>query len=121
MPRVVLGEATYQRRQWTLETQSLKGLAMGPLFLEIQRLRRKLRWPRFLFARVPNERKPFLIDTRSPFAMDLLSNLIREIDRLLVEEMRPGPENLWLKDQHGRYTCELRMQANRWREAPVEA
>jgi hypothetical protein len=27
--------------------------------------------------------------------------------------MLPGPGELWLQDERGRYTCELRMQAER--------
>lgn len=69
--------------------------------------------------RSSKERKPYLIDTASPFAVDLLSHLARDAERLSVEEMYPAPEQLWLKDARGRYTCELRMQFTRWSEVPA--
>ena len=77
------------------------------------RLGRQYGWPRFLFVRSTTERKPYLCDTRSPFALELLAHLVQEGGDLLFEEMRPAPEALWLRDERGRYTCELRMQATR--------
>ncbi|WNZ59252.1 hypothetical protein QEG98_24550 [Myxococcus sp. MxC21-1] len=85
----------------------------------MQRERRAGGWPRFVFMRSSKERKPYLIDTASPFAVDLLSHLARDAERLSVEEMYPAPEQLWLKDERGRYTCELRMQFTRWSEGPA--
>ncbi|HLL55239.1 MAG TPA: hypothetical protein VK447_16905, partial [Myxococcaceae bacterium] len=71
-------------------------------------------WPRFLFGRVPHERKPFLLDTASPFAHELLRHLVRDGGAIGFEEMFPTPEGLFLRDSRGRYTFELRMQAERW-------
>jgi hypothetical protein len=39
---------------------------------------------------------------------------VREDARVIFEEMLPGPEALWLRDERGRYTFELRVQAERW-------
>lgn len=113
-PRVRLGGAVYQRARWTLKAQSLAGKKGAALYLELARLGREHGWPRFLFVRSTTERKPYLCDTRSPFMLELLAHLAHdEAGELLFEEMRPGPEALWLKDARGRYTCELRMQATR--------
>jgi hypothetical protein len=87
------------------------------LLLAVERERRASGWPRFVFMRSSTERKPYLIDTASPFALELLLYLSRAAEQLSVEEMYPAPEQLWLKDERGRYTCEMRMQAVRWSEA----
>jgi len=60
------------------------------------------------------ERKPFLLDTASPFAHELLRHLVRDGGAIGFEEMFPTPEGLFLRDSRGRYTFELRMQAERW-------
>ncbi|MFP2931148.1 lantibiotic dehydratase [Pyxidicoccus sp. 3LG] len=120
LPRLSVGGAVYQRERWELPSASLAKPTGFDLFLAIQRERRAGGWPRFVFMRSSKERKPYLIDTASPFAVDLLSHLAREAERLSVEEMYPAPEQLWLKDARGRYTCELRMQFTRWtRGTPV--
>lgn len=114
LPRLSVGGAVYQRERWNLAAERLARPAGFELFLAVQRERRAGGWPRFVFMRSSKERKPYLIDTASPFAVDLLSHLAREAERLSVEEMYPAPEQLWLKDARGRYTCELRMQLTRW-------
>ncbi|MFP2911254.1 hypothetical protein ACLESD_40765, partial [Pyxidicoccus sp. 3LFB2] len=114
LPRLSVGGAVYQRERWELSSERLSRPAGFELFLAVQRERQAGGWPRFVFMRSSKERKPYLIDTASPFALDLLSHLAREAERLSVEEMYPAPEQLWLKDSRGRYTCELRMQFTRW-------
>lgn len=114
VPRIELGEATYQRARWEVDLSALTRVSGLELFLEVQRQARGQAWPRFLFGRVVSERKPILLDTRSPFAAELLRHLVREDARVIFEEMLPGPEALWLRDERGRYTFELRVQAERW-------
>ncbi|NVJ23185.1 hypothetical protein HUW62_18345 [Myxococcus sp. AM011] len=116
LPRLSIGGAVYQRERWELSSEKLARPTGFDLFLAAQRERRARNWPRFVFMRSSKERKPYLIDTASPFALDLLSHLSREAERLSVEEMYPAPEQLWLQDARGRYTCELRMQFTRWSE-----
>jgi Lantibiotic dehydratase, N terminus len=111
--RITVGGAVYQRERWYLEADDL-GPASGLQALrELRRLARREGLPRFTFVRSDVERKPCLIDAESPFAADLLQSLARRSKSLVFEEMLPGPEELWLRDGHGRYTCELRMQMTR--------
>jgi len=119
LPRLSVGGAVYQRERWNLPASRLGRPAGFELFLTVQRERRAGGWPRFVFMRSSKERKPYLIDTASPFAVDLLSHLARDAERLSVEEMYPAPEQLWLRDERGRYTCELRMQFTRWSAEPA--
>jgi hypothetical protein len=112
-PRLDVDGATYQRERWALPTAGWKSLSGWSLFRAMQRLRDRLGLPRFVFARVPGERKPFLVDVMCPFALDLLKHLARDTDTVAVEEMLPSPDELWLRDERGRYTFELRIQAKR--------
>ncbi|WP_342374572.1 lantibiotic dehydratase family protein [Myxococcus stipitatus] len=121
LPRLSVGGAVYQRERWELSSARLAKASGFDLFLAAQRERQERGWPRFVFMRSSKERKPYLIDTSSPFALDLLSHLSREAERLSVEEMYPAPEQLWLRDSRGRYTCELRMQLTRWTAASPQA
>lgn len=116
IPRVKVGEVTYQRERWRMsgaKVLTAKGL---DLFLLLRREAQQRGWPRFVYVRSATERKPYLIDTRSPFALELLRHVAQDGAELTFEEMLPGPNELWLKDDRGRYTCELRMQAERWAE-----
>ena len=112
-PRIQVGEAIYQRERWKTNLDYLTRLHGIDLLLAVQREKRAQQWPRFLFARISSERKPYLIDTLSPFGHDLLRHLVRGGTAILLEEMLPGPEDLWLRDEQGKYTCELRMQVER--------
>lgn len=87
------------------------------MLLAVRRATREAGWGRFVFVRSNTERKPYLIDTQCPFALEILRHLARNAERLTLEEMLPGPEDLWLRDERGRYTFELRMQAERWTRA----
>lgn len=116
MPRLYVGESIYQRERWTISTDHLTNLHGIDLLLAIQRERRLGGWPRFVFARLASERKPHLIDLASPFGHELLRHLHQDNVSVTLEEMVPGPDELWLRDEKGRYTCELRMQVERWSE-----
>ena len=116
LPRLHVGGAVYQRERWELPTTLFSQVSGIDLLIAVERERKAGGWPRFVFMRSTVERKPYLIDTASPFALELLLYLSRGAEQLSVEEMYPAPEQLWLKDERGRYTCEMRMQAVRWSE-----
>jgi hypothetical protein len=112
--RVQVGGAVYQRERWSTIGTKLTGFRSADLLLAVRRMQQRGGWPRFVFARVGHERKPYLIDFESPFSHELLRHLCPEGAQITFEEMLPGPEDLWLQDELGRYTSELRMQAVRW-------
>lgn len=112
-PRLTAGEVVYQRDRWWIRLDHVARQRGVDLLLAVSRERRARGWPRFLFARIPSERKPQLVDLSSPFGHELLRRLVRTREPVTLEEMLPGPEDLWLRDARGRYTCELRLQAVR--------
>lgn len=111
VPAVGVDTADLQRARWDSETGTLTDRRPWIRFLALRRLARRT-GRRFLFCRTGGERKPYLLDTATPLAADLAAHIAARSDSLTLEEMSPGPEELWLRDSEGRrYTCEFRMQA----------
>jgi hypothetical protein len=109
--RVRVGDAVLQRRSWDLDlTAFAKASSPWESFTALRQAALDEGLPRFCFLRVGSERKPYCIDTRSHFAADLVSYLARRDPRARAEEMLPGPDELWLQDERGHYTSELRVQ-----------
>jgi hypothetical protein len=83
--------------------------------------------PRHVFARSPVEPKPFYVDLQAPLMLHNLARSWRKLAgvpggdaHLELEEMLPGPGELWLTDAEGRrYTAELRFVAVDRRPAPA--
>jgi hypothetical protein len=110
------------RRQWTVAGEALRpaGAADGgaqdqwsrapfPAFLAAQRTRRAHGLPRYVFARLPDEVKPVLVDFDSPQLVENLARMARAGQNVVLSEMRPGPDELWLASPEGRHTSELRI------------
>jgi hypothetical protein len=112
-PRFDVGNATYQRERWETVAPSLPGKSPFAQFVALRVAKRRLGLPRFVFARVASERKPFLVDTDSALAMDLLRHHLRGEKTVSFEEMLPSPDQLFLRDERGRFTFELRIQSTR--------
>lgn len=120
-PRVAIDGLVVAREQWTLPCGELDfaGLSSEEArFLAARRLLREKGLPRWCFARVPFERKPYYVDFESPLSVDALAKVIRggaEQDPrtpVTLSEMLPTPEQCWLSDAEGnRYTSELRLAA----------
>jgi hypothetical protein len=99
----------YQRPRWIVDAGQVTARRPDARFLALRRLARRARGVRFVFCRSADERKPYLVDLESVLAADLVAHVAT--GPLTAEEMVPGPDGLWLRDERGRrYTCELRMQ-----------
>jgi hypothetical protein len=64
--------------------------------------------PDHVFAKFPGERKPVLVDVRSPALLRVFVNLLEQRGEVLLSEMWPAPGKLWLGASGGRHTAELR-------------
>jgi hypothetical protein len=121
---MMVGERTVVlRRTWNLAPEALWALprpeqgggrdawsrAPFAAFLAVQRARRKHGLPRHVFARVPGEVKPVVVDFDVPLLVENLARLAPPGKALALSEMRPGPGELWLASPEGRHTSELRM------------
>jgi len=88
-------------------------------YLQVWRWKQSHRLPRFVFARVPVEVKPFYLDFESPVYVEIFIKMIRRMlasdsqdGKVTLTEMLPTPDHVWLPDAMGNtYTSELRMIA----------
>jgi len=116
-PRIEIGEVVYQRERWRLGPENLP--AHDPhadefeIFRTLRRLRRTHGLPRFSFIRLESEKKPIFLDLDNFFLCELLYTVLPLNRHVIFTEMLPGPEELWLRDEAGRYCAELRGTAFR--------
>ncbi|MGW1188236.1 lantibiotic dehydratase [Streptomyces sp. NPDC002559] len=109
LPRVTLGRLVVARETWRVPTRELvdgAGVLDG------------LGVPRHSFVVVPGEAKPILLDRQSRVSLLQLARSVRRAldadpeGTVVVSEMLPSFEHLWLPDAAGRrYTSELRVVA----------
>ncbi|HEX4965026.1 MAG TPA: lantibiotic dehydratase [Thermoanaerobaculia bacterium] len=113
-PRFRSGHLILFRRRWTFgpgETPQPPQEGADPdaagarFFAQVQGWRRRHALPRHVFLHTPAEPKPFYADLDSPLAVDLLRRALAT-PALHVTEMLPGPEDLWVGDERGRYATE---------------
>jgi len=116
-PRVVVGRIVLLRRMWrVLYDERYDPLARGhsgwqlDLFVEVHRLKRDLRLPDRVFAKIEGERKPVFVDFSSYFLVHAFCKLWSQHQgAVTLTEVYPDIDDSWLTDEEGRYGCELRM------------
>ncbi|WP_164986425.1 lantibiotic dehydratase [Rhizobium leguminosarum] len=111
-PRIVLGGAVIQRARW--RTGAAVAYAAcegrGPLrFARTLAFRRQLGLPERVFVRTSVDRKPVFIDFAIELCLDLVVSMAQRSDELLIEEMLPGRDQLFLHQKLGGFTSELRI------------
>ena len=110
-PRIEVNGAVYRAGALGCPAQCLPSLTEPSftLFREVHALRRRLGWPERVFVRSPAEPKPIYVDFANPVAVELMVQLAgATTGELVVIEMLPGPDQLWLSDGADQYCCELR-------------
>jgi hypothetical protein len=120
-PRITVDQLVLSREQWRFPCGDVPfaGLrSTGERFIGARRWIRAHGIPRWAFARVPFEMKPFYVDFESPVSVDVLAKVIRRGVKMesavpvTVAEMLPTPGQCWLTDAEGnRYVSELRVIA----------
>lgn len=116
-PRMVIGSLVYQRQRWDLTAGDLPcwQVPAGSFAEYLAAWRWKTEWtmPDQVFARLPGEEKPMFLDFCSPLSVDTFLRAANGCDRLGLDEMLPGFDQLWLEIAGERYCCELRLTAFR--------
>ncbi|PRX60667.1 lantibiotic biosynthesis dehydratase-like protein [Nonomuraea fuscirosea] len=122
-PRIRVGDLVVSRRRWTVHPGFLPARGAGDgeaeSFLAWRRWQREHGLPQRVFASlgaVPLKPgagtsiptfKPQYIDFGSVLSLQLLDRMAREGNRLIVlEEMLPDLEQIWLRSAEGRYVAE---------------
>lgn len=111
-PRIEIAGAVVQRARWRVPTSELPTLAgnspPSAALLAALELKHRRGLPRHVFVRSPTEPKPVHVDLHGLFAVETLVQLGTHTDTLLLEEMAPGPQGMWLGAAGARRACELR-------------
>lgn len=114
-PRVWLDEVVVAREAWRVGTEALAWASSSDAkerFLGASAWALSQGFPRFVFLRSPAEVKPIYVDFESPTLVDLMCKFLRGARAVVLTEMLPAPDEVWLGDAEGqRYVCELRMLA----------
>ncbi|MFF7656453.1 lantibiotic dehydratase [Streptomyces sp. NPDC007983] len=112
LPRITMASVVLQREFWRIPAEELAARHRRDAFLKVQRVREERGLVRHLYAKVPGETKPIYCDLDSPLLVRQLTRLAgQSAEPVELSEMLPGPEHLWVSDQHGHYTSELRYAA----------
>jgi hypothetical protein len=115
LPRITLDDFVLTRESWTFapETMKFADESRGATqFAGARAWAKSHDLPRWVFAKVPEERKPIFVDFDSPLYVELFCRLVRGGSRLTVSEMLPDVDDCWLQDGlGGTNTCELRVAA----------
>lgn len=111
-PRIVVDGVILQREQWRLNEAQVEELVAckddRARIRVATRLWVDLGLPPVVFAKLPDERKPVLVDPTSPFLLRAFLNLLEHRKGAVLSEMLPSPDQLWLRGELGRHTAELR-------------
>ena len=121
-PRIVIDRMVICREAWTFaagEISFAREKEGSDRFLSARRWARAQGLPRFVFAKVPVEVKPFYVDFSSPVYVDILAKMVRRTvehnsvnANIAFSEMLPDAAHTWLPDAEGQhYTSELRVVA----------
>jgi hypothetical protein len=122
VPRITIDKLVVARESWTFPVSELDFVHLETeyeRFLAVRRWMRRNHLPRFVFARVRVEVKPFYIDFDSPVYVEIFIKMVRRMvssdsteGSVTLTEMLPAPEQVWLPDSEGRtYTSEFRIVA----------
>ena len=113
-PRFRLGRVVAFRRRWIFPPGAWPATAaLGPLdhrrMIEVSRWRRRHGLPRRVFAHTATDPKPFYVDLESPWLVELLARRLADSPEttLAIVEMLPAPDEMWVRDQAGRYAAEF--------------
>src|SRR5262249_38752824 len=114
-PRLTLDNLVVNRERWMFSASAMPFLELEEAierFAGARRFKEEHSLPRFVFVKVPEEKKPFYLDFESPTLVDIWMRRAKKAAWIAMSEMLPSSEQLWLVDARGeKYTSELRMAA----------
>jgi len=121
-PRIEIGGVVYQRERWELGAGQMPQFDAEDdefgIFLKVRRMQQQHGLPRFVFYRVASEKKPLFLDFDNYLLVELFAANLAQNTEVVISEMLPAPDGLWMRDGDGRYCIEMRGTAFR---VPVSA
>jgi hypothetical protein len=121
-PRVTIDRLVVSRESWSFLAADLQFAFESDdaaRFVATRRWARAQGLPRFTFAKVAAERKPFYVDFDSPVYVEVFTKMVRRTSRsgspeswVTLSEMIPDGGQAWVPDAEGRrYASEFRLVA----------
>lgn len=107
LPRLCWGDLVIRRRRWRVRSDDWSAPTPRAAAARLRALCGDA-LPRFTFVTTGAEPKPILIDWANALSVELAVWLARRSRTLILEEMLPGPGELWLRGPDGLHTSELR-------------
>ncbi|WP_159054118.1 lantibiotic dehydratase [Streptomyces sp. AS58] len=113
LPRLMCGRVVLQRECWSVPVEEFGLLSDDTrLFAACDRLRRELGMPERCYVKVAAEQKPVYVDWTAPLLVRQLCRLVRKsTEPVVVSEMLPADDGLWLRVGGRLHTSELRFSA----------
>lgn len=110
LPRLTYRGLVLQRETWNLPTADWLSDSELPheRYLHVWRLKEQFGMPDEVFVRVSGELKPFYVNFRSYFLVDLLLRHLRDEKRVTFSELLPDRSSEWFSNEEGAYCCEFR-------------
>lgn len=117
-PRLMIDDVVVERETWRVPASELLAAAARTDYRHSQLATAlaDLGCPRYVFASLPGQRKPVLVDRQAPLLLRAFVRLLRAsamdepAAQVKLVEMLPEPETLWLRDADGEpITSELRV------------
>jgi hypothetical protein len=114
-PRVTIDRLVITRESWRFAAGDhpfARDVHGFERFVAARRWAAEHGMPRFVFVKVPEEKKPFQVDFESSVSIERLAHFTRAAGSVTVTEMLPEVGKSWLADAAGnRYVSELRLAA----------
>lgn len=111
--RVLWREVEIKRRSWSFDTTDVPSAAQPAErltdYVAFADWARTHGLPRHAFFLADTEPKPMYVDWRSPLAVDTFAKTVHQARHVRLTEMSPGPDELWLTGDGGRFCSELRL------------
>jgi len=114
LPRIEVGDVVLQRELWRVPAGQLASATVAEepaAFLRVRELAARSGLPRHVFYTGLGEPKPVYCDLDSPLLVRQLTRAAATAgtdETVTLSEMLPGPDDLWLRDEEGARTCEIR-------------
>jgi hypothetical protein len=122
MPRITIDRLAVIRESWSFSPADIEFALEkddAARFVAARRWGRDHGMPRLVFIKTPTEMKPFFLDFESPVYVNNFAKMIRRSlkaesgaklknPHIIVSEMFPTPEQVWLPSADGNCTSEFR-------------
>ncbi|SCY09435.1 Lantibiotic dehydratase, C terminus [Paenibacillus polysaccharolyticus] len=113
-PRIEINGVVYQRERWKLNSQEILTSASdqdindGLLIEWAIEFKETYSMPRYVYVRGDREPKPIFVDFENFFTLELLIQLLKKNELVVISEMLPSADDLWFERHDSKYTSEFR-------------